>query len=283
MSELLSKKFDEPDEVVSVPGVLGQVVVVGDTHVGRYTHEPGWCWSKNIKPRVGTQLCQFHHQGIMLSGRMQITMANGAQRVIGPGEAFNIPPGHDGFVIGDEPCVTIEFRGVRDWAKPANSSERILTTMLFTDIVGSTAMATKIGDAAWKNLLAKHTDRIGLLLDKYRGYQLETTGDGFLFLFDGAARAIQCAAEICDKSREDGIEVRTGIHTGEINIQTDGVQGLAVHIAARIMSLAGPGDVMVSASTVTLLEGSGLSFTDAGEHELKGVDGKRRVYRLVID
>lgn len=283
MSEIKSKRFDEPDEVVSLPNVTGQVVVLGEVYIGRYVAEPGWRWSKDVKPHVGTLSCQHHHQGIVVSGHMHVTTDDGARRTVGPGEAFDIPPGHDAWVVGDEPCVSIEFRGVRGWGKSATAGERVLATLLVTDIVGSTAIATRLGDATWKELLARHSDRVRLELDRFRGYEVKTTGDGFLVLFDGAARAVRCAAAICRVVREDGIEVRAGVHSGEVERHTDDLRGVAVHAAARIMALAGPGEVLVSASTVALLEGSGLSFSDAGEHELKGLSGQRRIYRLSGD
>ncbi len=280
MGEIQVKRFDEPDEVITVPNQISQVVVLGDTYVARSTAQPGWRWSKDVKPLVGTPSCQIHHQGLVLSGRMVITTNEGAQRSIGPGEAFDIQPGHDGWVEGDEPCVFIEFHGVRDWGKPMLGA-RVLTTLLFTDIVGSTALAARLGDTAWKALLGQHYDRARLELERYRGEESKTTGDGFLALFDGTARAVRCAAAICQVARRDGLEVRAGVHSGEVERYADGIQGLAVHMAARIMALAGPGEVLLSASTVALLEGSDLSFSDAGEHELKGLDGRRRLYRLV--
>lgn len=281
MSEIQSKRFDEPDEVVSAPNLTGQIVVLGESYIGRYVHQPGWSWSKDVKPLVGTPSCQFHHQGVMLSGHMQVSTSDGAQRIIGPGEAFDIPPGHDANVVGDEPCISIEFRGARDWAKPAVAGERILATLLFTDIVGSTAIAARMGDKAWKQLLAQHYERVRQELDHFNGYELKTTGDGILAIFDGTARAVRCAARICEVVRNDGIEVRAGVHSGEVERHTDSVQGVAVHVAARIMALAGAGEVLLSASTVALLEGSGLSFSDTGEHELKGLDRRRRLYRLI--
>lgn len=281
MGKILSKSFDEPDEAISHPNLKGQVVVLGETYVGRYVHQPGWRWSRDMKPLVGTPNCQYHHQGFVLSGRAQVVTDEGAERIIGQGEAFDIPPGHDAWVLGEEPFVTVEFLGARDWARPKTAGERILASLLFTDIVGSTAIATRLGDTAWKELLARHYDHVRLELDRYRGYELKTTGDGFLALFDGTARAVRCAAAICQVARRDGLEVRAGVHTGEVERYPDNVQGLAVHIAARIMALAGPGEVLLSDSTTVLLEGSGLSFADAGEHELKGLEGRRRLHRLV--
>lgn len=283
MGEIQTKRFDEPDEVVSLPNLTGQIVVLGELYVGRYVHQPGWRWSKDVKPLVGTPSCQYHHQGVVLSGYAQITTDDGGQRTMGPGEAFDVPPGHDGQVVGDEPFVTIEFRGVRDWAKPTAAGERVLATLLFTDIVGSTAIAARLGDTAWTDLKARHYDRVRLELERFRGYEIETTGDGFLAFFDGTARAVRCAAAICQVARNDGIEVRTGVHSGEVERHIDRVHGVAVHLAARITALAGPGEVLLSASTVALLEGSGLTFSDAGEHGLKGFEGRRRLYRLVGD
>lgn len=283
MSEIQSKHFDQPDEVISLPLLTGQIVALGELYVARYVHHPGWRWSKDVKPLVGTPSCQYHHQGVVLSGRIQVVTSDGAQRTLGPGEVFDIPPGHDAWVLGEEPLVSIEFRGAREWARPRTAAERVLATLLFTDIVGSTAIAARLGDIGWMELLARHYSRVRLALDRFRGYELKTTGDGFLALFDGAARAVHCAAAVCQAARQDGLEVRAGVHSGEVERYPDSVQGVAVHVAARIMALAGPGEVLLSASTAALLEGSGLSFSDAGEHELKGLEGRRRLYRLAGD
>ncbi len=280
MAGIQGKKFDEPDEVVSLPGLSGQTVILGDLYVGRFVHQPGWRWSKDVKPVVGTPSCLHHHQGVILSGQVMVTTTDGAQRLFGPGEAFEIPPEHDAWVVGDEPCVTIEFRGVRDWARAAVAGERILATLLFTDIVDSTATAARVGDAAWKGLLSSHYDRTRLELERFRGYEIKTTGDGFLAHFDGAARAVRCAAAIGRAARQDGLEVRAGVHVGEVERYPDTIHGVAIHAAARIAALAGAGEVLLSAPTAALLEGSGLHLVDAGEHLLKGFDGPRRLYRL---
>jgi hypothetical protein len=153
MGKIQTKRFNEPDEIVSVSGHVSQVVTLGDTYVAWSIAQPGWRWSKDVKPLVGTSSCQIHHQGVVVSGYMQISSDEGMQRTIGPREAFDIQPGHDGWVVGDEPCVFIEFHGVREWGKPQLGA-RVLTTLLFTDIVGSTAIAARLGDLAWKELLA---------------------------------------------------------------------------------------------------------------------------------
>jgi len=283
MGQVQSKSFDTPDEVVSLPNVRGHIVVLGEWEVARSVHQAGWSWSKDVKPLVGTATCQYHHQGVLISGRFQITTDNGTLHTIGPGEAYDIQPGHDACVVGDEPVVTIEFRGFRGWGKPAGAGERVLATLLFTDVVGSTATAARLGDAAWKDLLSRHYDRVRRQLDRFRGHEIEAAGDGFLALFDGTARAVRCAAAICQVARKDNIDVRAGVHSGEVERDSHRVRGVAVHVAARIMALAGAGEVLASAPTVALLEGSGLSFSDAGEHELKGLAGTRKLYRLSGD
>ena len=280
MGEFLAKRFDEPDEALTLSHLEGQIVLLGDLYVGRFVHKPGFRWSKDIKPQAGTSSCQYRHQGIVISGFAHVITDTGAERTIGPGMAFDIPAGHDAYVIGDEPFITIEFRGARDWARPAVAGERVLATILFTDIVGSTALATRIGDQSWKALLERHYERVRVELDNYRGLEVRSTGDGFLSIFDGAARAARCAQAICRSAPEDGLQVRAGIHTGEVERYTNSIHGVAVHAAARIAALAGPGEVLVSGSTVALLEGSGLHFLDAGEHELKGLEGRRQLYRL---
>ena len=283
MGTIQAKRFDEPDEVVSLPGVDGQVVVMGELYVGRFVHHIGWRWSEHMKSLVGTPNCQHHHQGVVLSGAILIAMGDGAQRTIRAGEVFDIPPGHDAWVVGDEDCVTLEFRGVRDWWRPRAGGERVMATLMFTDIVGSTALAAQMGDSAWKELLARHYDRVRDELDRYHGYEIKTTGDGFQALFDGTARAVRCAASICRVARLDGLETRAGVHSGEVERYPDTIQGVALHAAARIAALAAPGEVLFSAAVAAMLEGSDLLFIDAGEHELKGLAGRRRLYRLVGD
>lgn len=280
MGRVLSKRFDEPDEVISQSRLTGQILAFGETYIGRYEHKPGWSWSKDVKPLVGTQSCQYRHLGVVLSGRVQVTTDEGAQRIIGPGEAFEIAPGHDACVVGDEPWVTLDVLSARDWAKPRTGGDRVLATVLFTDIVNSTAAAARVGATTWKQLLARHFERVRRELDRFRGDEIKTMGDGFLALFDGAERAVRCAAAVCQAAQLDGLEVRTGLHSGEVERYMENVQGITLNVAARIMALAGPGDVLVSAAIVGLLEGTGLSFVDIGEHELKGLEGRRRIYRL---
>jgi hypothetical protein len=115
MPGVTSKRFEEPDEVVTLPLAREEVVILGEVHVGRTTHQPGWSWSEHVKPVAGTPSCLFHHRGFLVSGRMQIETDDGAVRILGPGDVFDVQPGHDARVVGDEPCVTIDFAGVRGW------------------------------------------------------------------------------------------------------------------------------------------------------------------------
>lgn len=280
MGSLLSKRFEEPDELITLPLLKSQVVILGEVYLARSVHEPGWRWSEHVKPVVGTPSCQHHHQGVVVGGQMEVVTDSGARRRFGAGEALDVPPGHDAWVVGDEPLVTIEFTGVRGWGKPAEAGERVVATLLVTDIVESTALAAELGDAAWKERLARHGDRVRLQLDRFRGFEVTTTGDGFLAMFDGAARAVRCAAAVRDAAREDGLRIRAGVHSGEIERHADNIRGVAVHAVARIAALAEPGEVLVSASAASLVEGSDLALEDAGEHELKGLPGRRRLHRL---
>jgi len=281
MGAITAKSFDQPDDVLTLPRLSMRIVVLGNTHIARTVHQPGWCWSKDVKPVVGTGSCQHHHQGVVLSGCLCLISDDGGERNIGPGEAFDVAPGHDSRVVGDVACETIEFQGVRGWGKPMEAGERILATLLITDIVGSTATAARLGDVAWRELFARHCWRVRLELDRFRGYEIATTGDGFLAMFDGAARAVRCAASICEIARSDGIDVRSGVHSGEVEREGEDLRGVAVHITARIAALADAGAVLVSAATASILEGSGLAFADAGEHELKGLAQRRQLFRLI--
>jgi class 3 adenylate cyclase len=152
--------------------------------------------------------------------------------------------------------------------------------VLFTDIVDSTSTLGRVGDRAWRELLHEHDMRLRADLNTFRGREVQTTGDGFLAVFDGPTRAVRCAAVMTHSAREAGVSIRAGIHTGEIEFVGSNVRGVAVHTAARIMALAGPDEVVVSSTTRDLLEGSGLILEDAGVHELKGLSGPRQVFRL---
>jgi class 3 adenylate cyclase/pimeloyl-ACP methyl ester carboxylesterase len=156
--------------------------------------------------------------------------------------------------------------------------DRVLLTLLFTDIVGSTEIAARLGDRDWRALLEKHDTAVRRELESFRGHEANTTGDGFLATFDGPARAIRCACAIRDRVRELGLEIRAGLHTGECELVRGDVAGIAVHTAARVASLAEPGDVLVSSTVKDLVAGSGTGFEHRGDHELKGIPGEWRLF-----
>jgi class 3 adenylate cyclase len=156
--------------------------------------------------------------------------------------------------------------------------DRVLTTVLFTDIVDSTAKAVELGDQAWRKLLTRHNAAVRRQLARFRGVEIDTTGDGFFATFDGPARAIRCAEAIVDAGRELGMEVRAGVHTGECETIDGKLGGIAVHFGARVAALAEPGQVLVSSTVKDLVAGSGLRFTDRGVRELKGIPGGWRLY-----
>ena len=164
----------------------------------------------------------------------------------------------------------------------ASERDRVLVTVLFTDIVDSTRRAAEIGDRAWRLLLDRHDDAIRRELAQFRGREVKTLGDGFLATFDGPARAVRCAAAIKDRMRPLGIAVRAGLHTGEVETKRDEVGGIAVHIAARIAELAGGGEILVSGTVRGLVAGSGLGFDDRGDHTLKGLPEPMRLYAAKV-
>lgn len=182
--------------------------------------------------------------------------------------------------VGDSnaPLETIEefLTGVR----PGPAPERVLATVLFTDIVDSTRLATELGDRRWRNLLEEHQKVVRARLERFEGREVKTTGDGFLAVFDGPTRAVECARAIADDMPSLGIEVRAGLHTGEVELMGDDVGGIAVHVAARVSALAGSGAVLASRTVRDLATGSGIEFDHFGHHALKGVADEWDVYEV---
>ena len=192
-------------------------------------------------------------------------------------------PGDDHLpYVGDQDAILDEVEEFLTGSRASPVPDRILATVLFTDIVGSTQQAVELGDRRWSDLLQDHNSRIRAQLGRYRGREIDTAGDGFLASFDGPARAIQCALAIVATVRDLGVEIRAGIHTGECEIVGDSLGGIAVHIGARVSALAGAGEVLVSQTVKDLVAGSGLAFQDRGEHELKGVPGEWRLYAVDV-
>jgi class 3 adenylate cyclase len=203
--------------------------------------------------------------------------------------ASHIPGARFVELAGDEHVPWVRLDEILDpveefltGSRPAPPTDRVLATLLFTDLVGSTATAEKVGDRRWGVLLDRHGELVRAELNRFAGEEIDTAGDGVLALFDGPARAIRCALAIRETLQPLGLQVRAGVHTGEVERpQGAKPRGIAVHIGARIAALAGAGEVLVSATTRDLVAGSGLAFTDRGEHELKGLGERRRLYATV--
>jgi class 3 adenylate cyclase len=191
-------------------------------------------------------------------------------------------PGADTFPFqaGNFDVVLDEVEHFLTGSTPAPLVDRVLGTILFTDIVSSTETASRIGDAAWLNLRQIHDDLVRENLRRFRGQEMSHTGDGFLSIFDGPARAVTCAARIGEQLRSLGIEVRCGVHTGEVERVGDQLGGLAVHLASRIMDEAGPGVILASSTVKDLVLGSGIEFIDRGPRQLKGVADTWRMYQV---
>lgn len=201
-----------------------------------------------------------------------------AERI--PGARFVELPGDVHVPWVDMDTMLDETEEFLTGSRPAARTRRVLATVLFTDIVASTDRLAEIGDVAWTALLDRHNALVRRELSVYAGEEIGTRGDGFLALFDGPGRAIRCALAVRESLRMIGLEVRAGIHTGEVE-RADETTGLALHLAARVLGEAGAGEVLVTQTTRDLVEGSGLAFEDRGEHELKGIEGLRRLYRVV--
>ena len=191
-------------------------------------------------------------------------------------------PGTDNLIyVGDSDAAMEEVEEFLTGARHVPETDRVLATVLFTDIVASTERAADLGDRGWRDLLDAHDRAIRRQLERFRGREISTVGDGFLATFGGPGRAIQCACAIRDALRALGLEVRTGLHTGEIELRGDDVAGVAVHIGARVSAAANPGEVLVSGAVPPLVSGSGIEFEDRGEHELKGVPGSWHLYSVI--
>ena len=281
MPRLQAKSFDTPDETRTLSKATADVVNIGEVAVGYGVWQPGWRWSSDLGPIAGTDWCENHHLGYALSGSLGVLTEDGDRLQIHGRSVYEIPPRHDAWVVGDEPFVTVEWTSSRVVGIASEGpGSRVLATVLFTDIVDSTATLERLGDAAWRESLLTHNARIREVINAFRGREISTTGDGFLVVFDGATNAVRCGAAMVRAVEALGIQIRVGIHTGEVEFIAEEVRGVAVHAAARVLSVAGPSEVVVSATTYGLLEGSGLSLEDAGLHALKGLSGQRQLFRL---
>jgi pimeloyl-ACP methyl ester carboxylesterase len=198
-----------------------------------------------------------------------------------PGAKLVELPGADHTLwVGDTGPLLDEIEEFLTGVRRGPDPDRVLATVLFTDVVGSTERAAAIGDRAWGELVERHHAAVRAELDRFRGREVDTAGDGFLATFDGPARAVRCGAASIEAVRGIGLEIRAGVHTGEVEMVDDGVRGLAVHIGSRVAGLARGGEVLVSSTVKDLVAGSGIEFADRGEHDLKGVPGGWRLYAV---
>jgi class 3 adenylate cyclase len=196
-----------------------------------------------------------------------------------PGARYVELPGSDNAVFADDAGALLdELEEFLTGARHGPEPERVLATVLFTDIVASTERAAELGDRRWRDLLEEHDEVVRGALDRFGGTEIKTLGDGFLATFDGPARAIRCALAVVEACESIGVEVRAGLHTGECERVAGDVGGIAVHIAARVIAEAGAGEVLVSRTVTDLVAGSGLGFAPRGTHELKGVPGAWELY-----
>lgn len=235
---------------------------------------------------VRNVLSSIHVPTLVLhrTGDKDVNIANGiylSKNI--PGAKFVELPGNDHFVIaGDAGAVIDQLQEFVTGVRPIERSDRVLSTILFTDIVDSTKKASQLGDDSWKKLLVMHNDLVRGELSRFRGREIKSTGDGFVAIFDGPGRAVQCARGIVGSAKTIGISVRAGLHTGECELVGNDIAGVAVHIAARISGLARGNEILVSSTVKDLVSGSGIPFVNMGTRSLKGVDGRWHLYSAPI-
>jgi class 3 adenylate cyclase len=232
---------------------------------------------RSILPSVRVPTLVLHR-----TGDLDVNVEEGrwiAQQI--PGAKYVELPGNDHLLwAGDVDAVVDEVQEFVTGVRHRREPNRVVTTVLFTDIVGSTQRATELGDRRWRQVLESHHATVRRELERWEGREVDTAGDGFLAAFDGPARAIRCACRIRDAVVPLGLEIRAGLHTGECELIDGKPAGVAVHTGARVAARAAPGEVVVSSTVKDLVAGSGIVFEDRGEHELKGVPGEWRLYAV---
>lgn len=280
MARLTRTSLAAPNTGRALGRAEGALASAGALAVGRAWLQPGWRWSIDVKPVAGTASCQVHHVQVLLAGRIAVRMDDGEEAVFDPGDVFEIPPGHDSWVVGEELADLLDISGnVGEFGLPADSA-RAIVTLLMSDIVGSTETLARVGDRAWKQMLTDHDRLVRSELRRARGREISTTGDGFLAEFDSAASALECALRLCRGVEGLGLRVRIGVHTGEIERVEGDVRGLAVHTTARVMSAAAPSEVLATTTTRLLSAGGSFTFEARGEHALKGLPDPIELYAV---
>jgi len=280
VARLQRKSLNQPETVRKFPHGHIDSVALGESEIGRWQFEPGWRWSTDVRPIVGTESCQNRHLGVCLTGSLHVQMDDGTAMDIGPDDAYEIPPGHDAWVVGDQPFTIYEWTSSRVFARAPDDDDAIVVTLLFTDIVGSTATLERVGDKSWHDLLVAHNAAMREQIAHHRGREFDTSGDGFLVLFEGAARAVRCGRGMIKAANGLGLHIRVGCHTGEVIFVAGYAHGVAVHTTARVVALAGADEIFVSSTTRDLLSAVDFALEPAGSFELKGLTGSREVFRV---
>jgi pimeloyl-ACP methyl ester carboxylesterase len=232
---------------------------------------------RSVLPAIRVPTLVLHRTGD------RVTRVEGARYIADriPGARYVELPGDDHYPwIGDQDALLDEVEEFLTGVRPVPEPDRMLATVLFTDIVGSSERAAELGDRAWGDLLERYYAIARREKDRFKGREVSTAGDGYFAAFDGPARAVRCACAIRDAVRALGIEIRAGLHTGECEVKGEKIGGIAVHIGARVAAAAGPGEVLVSSTVKDLVAGSGLRFADRGTRVLKGVPGEWRLYAV---
>ena len=232
---------------------------------------------RHVLPAVRVPALVLHRTGDLAigceNGRYLAEHIDGARYVELPGDD-HLP------WVGDQDSLVDEMEEFLTGVRRGPEPDRVLATVLFTDLVGSTELAAELGDRRWRDLLEAHRVVVRRELERFRGHEVDTIGDGFLATFDGPARAIRCATAIRDGVTALGLQIRAGLHTGECELHDGNVAGIAVHTGARVAALAGPGEVLVSSTVRDLVAGSGIEFEDRGAHELKGLPAAVTIYAV---
>jgi class 3 adenylate cyclase len=234
---------------------------------------------RDVLPTVRTPTLVIQRVG---DQALPIDYARSVAQQIAGATLIELPGSNHGYMAPDQDELLDEIeRFIKGLREEEAELDRVLATVLFTDIIGSTGKASELGDWKWNELLERHHRAVRGLLARYRGHEVDTAGDGFFATFDGPARAVRCAQQIIDAVRPLDIQIRAGIHTGEVQTIDGKASGLAVNVGARVGGLAGPSEVLVSSTVKDLTAGSGIVFEEAGEHVLKGVPDRWRLYRVV--
>jgi class 3 adenylate cyclase len=282
MSRVEVRDLDEPEAVVSYELGATNQVRIAQTVVSRHVLQPGWNWEEHARPSAGTPSCELHHRGVVLSGRMGIRTDDGEELVVGPNQVFDLPPGQVTWVEDEDELVMVDWAGGAGFDPQSGGEARAMATILFTDIVDSTARASEAGDASWKRTVAMHDDVVRNALPEFGGREIETAGDSFLVAFENVESAIRCGLSLVPALAAIQLPIRVGIHSGEVVRSQDQVRGLAVHAAARIVDQAGSGEVLVSSTTRDLAEGAtGLTFESRGQFRLKGLNREYELFSVV--